>query len=59
VYKKAKEKMENVARNYPVITTKQDWPTSVLKIKMISAQHTSNNGKNRQKLSYQKILLAW
>lgn len=24
--------MENVARNYPVITTEQDWPTSVLKI---------------------------
>ena len=29
------------------------------KIKMISAQHLSNNGKNWQKLSYQKILLAW
>ena len=29
-----------------------------LKIKMISAQHSSNNGKNWQ-LSYQKILLAW
>jgi len=28
-------------------------------IKMISAQHSSNNGKNWQKLSYQKILLAW
>ena len=28
------------------------------KIKMISAQHSSNNGKNWQKLSYQKILLA-
>ena len=26
--------------------------------KMISAQHSSNNGKNWQKLSYQKILLA-
>ena len=28
-------------------------------LKMISAQHLSNNGKNWQKLSYQKILLAW
>ena len=28
-------------------------------IKMISTQHSSNNGKNWQKLSYQKILLAW
>ena len=28
-------------------------------IKMISAQHSSNYGKNWQKLSYQKILLAW
>ena len=28
-------------------------------IKMISAQHSSNNGKNWQKLSYQKIFLAW
>ena len=28
-------------------------------IKMISAQHSSNNGKNWQKLSYQKSLLAW
>ena len=28
-------------------------------IKMIYAQHSSNNGKNWQKLSYQKILLAW
>ena len=28
-------------------------------IKMISAQHSSNNGKNWQKLSYQKILLSW
>jgi len=28
-------------------------------IKMISAQHSSNNGKNWQKLRYQKILLAW
>ena len=27
--------------------------------KMISAQHSSNNGKNWRKLSYQKILLAW
>ena len=27
-------------------------------IKMISAQHSSNNGKNWQKLSYQKILWA-
>ena len=30
-----------------------------LPMKMISAQHSSNNGKNLQKLSYQKILLAW
>ena len=30
-----------------------------ISIKMISAQHSSNNGKNWQKLSYQKILLAW
>ena len=30
-----------------------------IKIKMVSAQHSSNNGKNWQKLSYQKILLAW
>ena len=28
-------------------------------IKMISAQHSSNNGKTWQKLRYQKILLAW
>ena len=28
-------------------------------VKMISAQDLSNNGKNWQKLSYQKILLAW
>ena len=28
-------------------------------VEMISAQHSSNNGKNWQKLSYQKILLAW
>ena len=28
-------------------------------IKMIFAQHLSNNEKNWQKLSYQKILLAW
>ena len=31
----------------------------VIIIKMISAQHSSNNGKNWQKLTYQKILLAW
>ena len=28
-------------------------------LKKISAQHSSNNGKNWQKLSCQKILLAW
>ena len=28
-------------------------------IKMVSTQHLSNNGKNWQKVSYQKILLAW
>jgi len=28
-------------------------------VNMISAQHSSNNGKNWQKLSYKKILLAW
>ena len=28
-------------------------------VKMISTQHSSNNGKNWQKLSYQNILLAW
>ena len=31
----------------------------IQQIKMISAQQSSNNGKNWQKLSYQKILLAW
>jgi len=31
----------------------------IRQIKMISAQHSSNNGKNWQKLSYQKIFLAW
>ena len=34
-------------------------PLGVRQVKMISAQHSSNNGKNWQKLSYQKILLAW
>jgi len=33
--------------------------TAEEEVKMISAQHSSNNGKNWQKLSYQKILLAW
>ena len=41
------------------------WPTltpisiKTMTVKMISAQHSSNNGKNWQKLSYEKILLAW
>ena len=34
-----------------------NWPGKI-KI-MISAQHSSNNGKNWQKLSYEKTLLAW
>ena len=31
----------------------------IQQVKMISTQHSSNNGKNWQKLSYQKILFAW
>ena len=50
-------KAEFIKKVFFLHTTNSD--SSRVDIKMISAQHSSNNGKNWQKLSYQKILLAW
>ena len=47
-----------IFKTYPSSQINMDSYEKLL-IKMISAQHSSNNGKNWQKLSYQKILLAW
>ena len=36
----------------------RDVYTMLKELKMISAQHSSNNGKNWQKVSYQKIIVV-